>query len=86
MYVYAAFLAAVFIFLVAQMYKRPKGQFDTVDAARVHCPTDTVVWLNTETGVFHYPGERWFGSTRSGAFMCLGEAATGGSRATMNGQ
>jgi hypothetical protein len=46
------------------------GQFPTEESAQVHCPKDTVVWLNLPTMIWHYKGQRWYGmrsigSTRS---------------------
>ena len=65
---------------VAQTLYRSAG------AAHQHCPHDTVVWLNTPTGIYHFKGERWYGRTRHGAFVCQHEANTVGDRATRNGQ
>jgi hypothetical protein len=27
------------------------------------------VWVNTATGIYHYPGTRWYGHTKQGKFM-----------------
>jgi hypothetical protein len=62
------------------------AEFSTPDEAQAHCPSDVVVWLNTASGVWHYVGERWYGNTRSGAYVCEKEAAAAGDRATRNGQ
>ncbi len=35
---------------------------------------DALVWLNTQTGVWHEQGQRWYGKTRSGAFVTRAEA------------
>jgi hypothetical protein len=56
------------------------------DAAQAHCPSDTVVWLNTRTDVYHYQGERWYGNTKEGAYVCEREAEVAGDRPTKNGQ
>lgn len=69
---------------VAIAYSAPK--FDTAAAAQRHCPRDTVVWLNIPTGIYHYAGERWYGRTRNGAYVCEREAIAEGDRATRNGQ
>ena len=37
--------------------------FSTEQLAKQHCPTDTVVWLNLQSGVYHYKGQRWYGNT-----------------------
>jgi len=60
--------------------------FDTERAAQRHCPRDTVVWLNIPTSIYHYGGERWYGRTRDGAYVCEREAIAEGDRASRNGQ
>jgi hypothetical protein len=61
-------------------------QFDTEEAAHRHCPSDIVVWLNTNSGIWHEKGMRWYGNTREGAYVCRQEAAAAGDRDTRNGQ
>jgi hypothetical protein len=56
--------------------------FNTEQLAKQHCPTDTVVWLNLRSGVYHYKGQRWYGNTKSGAYVCQKEADQTGDRAT----
>jgi hypothetical protein len=63
-----------------------QAEFPTADQTQQHCPTDTVVWLNTNSGVYHFQGERWYGRTKDGAYVCLHEADHAGDRATENGQ
>jgi hypothetical protein len=60
--------------------------FSTEEKAQEHCPKDTVVWLNLPTGIYHFKGERWYGNTKNGAFVCEQEAEKAGDRATRNGQ
>ena len=60
--------------------------FNTEDAAQRHCPRDTVVWLNTSSGVYHEKGMRWYGNTKAGAYVCRREADAAGDRDTRNGQ
>ena len=66
----------------------PKLQMYSTEAqAQAHCPRDTVVWLNTRTGIYHLKGERWYANTKQGAYVCKAEAdATPGDRETRNGQ
>lgn len=61
-------------------------QFDSESAAQAHCPNDTVVWLNTRSGIYHEKGMRWYGKTRQGAYVCRREADAAGDRDTRNGQ
>jgi hypothetical protein len=38
------------------------------------------VWVNTNSGVYHCPGTRWYGNTKSGRFMTQREAQAKGYR------
>jgi hypothetical protein len=60
--------------------------FATERAAQAHCPRDVVVWLNTNSGIYHEKGMRWYGNTKSGAYACRREADAAGNRDTRNGQ
>jgi hypothetical protein len=60
--------------------------YTTEQKAQQHCPKDTVVWLNLPSGIYHFRGERWYGNTKNGAFVCEKEAEKAGDRATRNGQ
>jgi hypothetical protein len=60
--------------------------FTSEAQAQQHCPADAVVWLNLATKVWHYKGERWYGRTKNGAYVCQKEAAASGARGTRNGQ
>jgi hypothetical protein len=44
------------------------------------------VWVNTATGVYHYPGTRWYGKTNQGKYMTEKDAIAQGFRAARNGQ
>ncbi len=82
---------ALFAFLLL-LYFSPSAQpdserrFQSEQAAHRHCPNDTVVWVNTRTGVYHFKGERWYGGTKQGCYECRKEADAEGDRATWNGQ
>jgi hypothetical protein len=52
--------------------------------ARYHCPGSTVVWVNEHSHIYHFPGTRDYGHTKSGAYMCEAEAQTSSNRAAMN--
>jgi hypothetical protein len=60
--------------------------FATESAAQKHCPRDVVVWLNTNSGIYHEKGMRWYGNTKAGAYVCRSEADAAGDRDTRNGQ
>jgi hypothetical protein len=43
-------------------------------------------WVNTASGVYHYPGTRWYGQTKQGQYMTEAEARAKGYRPAKNGQ
>lgn len=60
--------------------------YTSADQAQQHCPHDTVVWLNLPTRVYHFKGQRWYGRTKNGAYVCKTEADAAGARGSLNGQ
>ncbi len=57
-------------------------KFNTEQEAKLHCPTDTVVWLNLPTNIYHSKGQSLYGNTKKGAYVCQKEADQAGARAT----
>jgi hypothetical protein len=60
------------------------GEFTTEAEAKAKCPSDTVVWCNTNSGVYHYAGTHNYGHTKSGAYMCEADTAAAGCRPAKN--
>ena len=54
------------------------GEFTSEAEAKGHCPTDTVVWVNTKSHKYHYAGHRSYGTTKQGAYSCEADAKTSG--------
>ena len=54
--------------------------------AGMTCPRDKLVWVNTRSHIYHFQGERYFGSTKEGKFICERDADKEGDRSTRNGQ
>jgi hypothetical protein len=81
----AALVLALVLFPIGALAQRPPAEFPSEQQAQRHCPA-TVVWLNLPTGIYHFKGERWYGRTRSGAYVCEKEADQAGDRAIRNGQ
>jgi hypothetical protein len=69
-------------FAIAAEPKSPLANFPTAKEAQQHCPDDLVVWLDPPTRAYHYRGQRWYGSTKNGAYVCRNEAVRAGMRAT----
>ena len=74
-----------FVFASPQVDTSHVPQFKTEAAAQRHCPGDTVVWLNTWSGIWHYKGAKYWMNTKYGAFVCEKEAAELGMRASRDG-
>jgi hypothetical protein len=54
------------------------GEFTTEAEAKGHCPSDTVVWVNTKSHKYFHSEDRWYNNTKRGAFMCEGDAKAAG--------
>jgi hypothetical protein len=60
------------------------NQFATEAQAKARCPSDTVVWVNLKSRIYHFAGTKNYGDTKIGAYMCEGETAAAGMRAAKN--
>jgi hypothetical protein len=60
------------------------AQYSSVLAAKARCPADTVVWVNTDTKIYHYGGSARYGKTKDGAYMCEKDTAAAGFRPAKN--
>jgi hypothetical protein len=59
-----------------------KGQFAIEAEAKGSCPTDTVVWVNLRSKIYHVNGRKSYGTTKSGAYMCERTSTEAGFRAS----
>ena len=62
------------------------GQFAAEAEAKAHCPSDTVVWVNTKSHKYHYSGHKSYGATKQGAYMCEADAKAAGDAASKGEQ
>jgi len=64
----------------------PSGanQFTSEAQAKGRCPTDTVLWINLNSDIYHFTGHKDYGNTKSGAYMCEKDATGAGMRAAKN--
>jgi hypothetical protein len=60
------------------------NQFSTEAQAKAHCPSDTVVWVNLKSKVYHFSGTKDYGTTKHGAYMRERDTAASGMRAAKN--
>jgi DNA uptake protein ComE-like DNA-binding protein len=51
-------------------------------APAVAPPTKGMVWVNTETKVYHREGDRWYGNTKHGKYMTEADAVAAGYHAS----
>jgi hypothetical protein len=58
------------------------AHFQFEQQAQRHCPEDSVVWASARLGTYDTDGERWYGQTSDGAFICLQDAEGAGYRAS----
>jgi hypothetical protein len=54
--------------------------------AGMSCPGDRLVWCNIPSHICHFKGERYFGCTKTGEFLCEHDAIRKCCRPTRNGQ
>jgi hypothetical protein len=86
---YPTRLLFILVLLVGPVVAEVVGQpqlFPTEQTAQQHCPADNIVWLNLRTDIYHFKGQRWYGRTKSGAYVCKQEANKAGDRGPLNGQ
>jgi len=60
------------------------NEFSTEAQAKARCPTDTVVWVNLTSKIYHFSGTKNYGNTKHGAYMCERDTAAAGMRAAKN--
>jgi len=58
------------------------GQFADEASAKARCPTDTVVWVNLPSKIYHFAGTKSYGTTKRGAYMCEKDAIAAEDRAS----
>jgi len=60
------------------------NEFAAEALAKARCPTDTVVWANLDSKIYHFSGTKSYGTTKEGAYMCEKDALGQGVRAAKN--
>ncbi len=69
----------------APMAPKPAAPMTASEAqAQASCSSDTVVWLNTKSGIYHFKGTHNYGNTKQGTYMCESAAKSAGDRAAEN--
>jgi hypothetical protein len=60
------------------------NQFATEGQAKFRCVGGTVVWANLDSKIYHFSGNKTYGQTKAGAYMCERDAQSQGMRAAKN--
>ena len=60
-------------------------QFCDENQAKARCPGTAVVWVNTNSKIYHHAGANTYGHTKEGAYMCETDATAEGDRLSKNG-
>ena len=60
------------------------NQYTTEAQAKARCPSDTVVYVNLSSKIYHFAGHKDYGNLKSGAYMCEKDTAGAGARAAKN--
>jgi hypothetical protein len=81
----ALFFLSLLFFTSSSFSAEDLPQFTSEKVVQKHCPNDEVVWLNTNTGIWHSQGSHWYGRTKSGIYVCKKEATAAGNRGSLNG-
>jgi hypothetical protein len=50
------------------------------------CHGDVLVWVNSRSGAYHYPGTPYYGTTKNGHFMCEKDAVAEGDHSASSRQ
>ena len=77
----AGVASTVLVLAMTEAWAAPKPEpelFPSEAEAERHCPADIVVWVDPSTRVYHFRGQRWFGSTPKGGYACKKEAEAQG--------
>jgi hypothetical protein len=60
------------------------NQYATEGQAKFRCMNGTVVWANLDSKIYHFSGNKTYGQTKAGAYMCESDATAQGMRAAKN--
>jgi len=60
------------------------NQFTTEAQTKARCPSDTIVWVNMSSKIYHFAGHKDYGNTKNGVYMCEKDTAGAGARAAKN--
>jgi hypothetical protein len=58
--------------------------FRTEEQAQAHCPKDTVVWVDPQSGIYYLKGHGLSGGSTAGRYACRGEADAAGMHGMTN--
>lgn len=81
----AVAMAVLFSAGLAQASQLPAkpipNQFSSEADAKSHCPGDQIVWATSGKRIYHPSGDKYYGKTKHGAYMCQADAVAAHLRA-----
>lgn len=78
--------AILFSACLAQPAFAQMGVFQTEAMAKLHCPNDTVVWLDFTKRRYYTEKQRLYGRGRTASFVCREEARKSGYKRSVLGR
>jgi len=70
----------------AEPQTKSKSEPEASSVQTVQIPPEKgMVWVNTNTGIYHREGDRWYGKTKNGKFMSEADAQKAGYRPSKGG-
>ena len=60
------------------------NQYGTEAQAKARCPSDTVVYVNLSSKIYHFAGHKDYGNLKNGTYMCEKDTAGAGARTAKN--
>jgi Transglycosylase SLT domain len=75
------FIETTWLATIKQAGTPPVGnELSTEAETAEHCPSDTVVWGNLTSKIYHFKTSRFYENTKNSEYMCEGDAVAAGMR------
>ena len=78
-------IAVTFLTWIMTAQAQQLGLFRVEGQAQMHCPNDTVVWLDLKKRIYYLQRQRLYGAGNTAVFACRKEARRNGYRRSLLG-